>query len=168
MNLILLPIHGARHHIASQLASHIRQHGHKIFRAGQDKGIALVVGVLGQALVGLAANVIDGQRPAETKRAVARPGIVTKRQLGAKTGTASEPVPVTGLRLNFSAIARRAPPPLGRLNCGAATLNGCSCVFPAAGSGLASVSGLGCSATTPPCAYVVLHALEINSSAAPS
>ena len=41
-----------------------------------------------------------------------RPGLVGM-------GTLSEPVPVTGLAVNFSSMPRMAPPPLGRLICGA-------------------------------------------------
>lgn len=38
-----------------------------------------------------------------------------------KIGTLIVPLPVTGFALNFSPIPRIAPPPLGKLTCGAAT-----------------------------------------------
>jgi hypothetical protein len=43
-------------------------------------------------------------------------------------GTVIEPVPVTGFAANFSPIPRIAPPPLGRVIAGGATLKESCCV----------------------------------------
>ncbi len=66
-----------------------RGHRHEIFRAGEQEDVGLgVVVVAGQPFVRLAADLRQGQRPAEAERAIAGAGVIAEGELRAEAGAA--------------------------------------------------------------------------------
>src|SRR6185503_15457383 len=62
------------------------EHRHQVFRSGQNEDVAvLVIEIARYALVGLARDLRQSQRPADAERAVSRTRVVRERQLGPET-----------------------------------------------------------------------------------